>query len=69
MHIELFRPPYLSRAASNRPVISKYPSRISHGQEFEIETSDANHIKAVALMRPSVTTHCVNTEKVYWTRV
>ena len=29
----------------------------------EIESDDANHIKAVALIRQSVTTHCVNAEQ------
>jgi hypothetical protein len=63
LRIELFCPPYLFRGS--RPVISKYPSSISYGQEFEMQTNDANHIQAVALMRPSVTTHCVNTEQRY----
>ena len=63
LRIELFRPPYLFRG--KRPMISKYPKRISYNQGFEIETNDANHIKAVALIRQSVTTHCVNTEQRY----
>ena len=63
LRIEIFRPPYLFRGS--RPVISKYPSSISYGNEFEVETDDANHISAVALIRPSVTTHCVNTEQRY----
>jgi hypothetical protein len=63
LRIEIFRPPYLFRGS--RPVISKYPSSISYGKEFEVETGDANHIGTVALIRPSVTTHCVNTEQRY----
>jgi Domain of unknown function (DUF1929) len=63
LRIEIFHPPYLYR--SSRPVISKYPSSVSYGKEFEIETDDANHINALALIRPSVTTHCVNTEQRY----
>jgi hypothetical protein len=63
LRIELFSPPYLFRG--NRPVISKYPPEISYHQEFEIESNDASHIKAVAFIRQSVTTHCVNTEQRY----
>jgi hypothetical protein len=63
LRIELFRPPYLFRG--KRPMISKYPKSISYNQGFEIETNDANDIKAVALIRQSVTTHCVNTEQRY----
>jgi galactose oxidase-like protein len=63
LRIELFHPPYLFRG--KRPIISKCPNRISYNQEFEIESNDANNIKAVALIRQSVTTHCVNTEQRY----
>ena len=61
LRIELYDPPYLFRG--ERPKISKYPSEISYGRAFEIETPDANNIKEVVLLRPSVTTHCVNTEQ------
>jgi len=63
LRIELFCPPYLFRG--ERPRILRYPSNIFYGQEFEIETNDAKYIKAVAIMRPSVTTHCVDTEQRY----
>lgn len=63
LHIELFCPPYLFRG--NRPKISRHPGYISYGHEFEIETDVANEIQAVALMRPSVNTHCVDTEQRY----
>jgi len=63
LRIELFHPPYLFRG--ERPKISGYPSNIFYGQEFEIETNSAKDIKAVALMRPSTTTHCVDTEQRY----
>jgi Domain of unknown function (DUF1929) len=63
LHIELFCPPYLFRG--DRPNISKYPGHISYGHEFEIETDGANEIQAVALMHPSVNTHCVDTEQRY----
>lgn len=63
--IELIHPTYLFRSSCRRPVISKYRSRISYDEEFEIESSDANHEEKVALMYPSFTTDCVNTEQRY----
>jgi hypothetical protein len=63
LRIELFCPPYLFRG--DRPKILAYPRNIFYGQEFEIETNDAKDIKAIALMHPSVTTHCVDTEQRY----
>jgi hypothetical protein len=64
LRIELYSPPYLFKG--ERPKILKYPSEISYGQSFEIETgADANNIKEVVLLHPSVTTHCVNTEQRY----
>ena len=63
LHIEIYHPPYLCRGP--RPQIEEAPSEVSYGQEFEIETSEANDIEAVALIRPSATTHCLNTEERY----
>jgi hypothetical protein len=63
LRIEIYRPPYLFKG--KRPTISKIPKTILYGNEFEIETTDTGDIKSVALMRPSVTTHCVNTEQRY----
>jgi hypothetical protein len=63
LRIELFCPPYLYRG--ERPEISEYPPNISYGQEFMIETKDANDIIAVALMRPTATTHGTNSEQRY----
>jgi hypothetical protein len=63
LRIELFHPPYLFRG--ERPKISNFPTTIFYGQEFEIKTEFASYIDAVALMRPSVTTHCVDTDQRY----
>jgi galactose oxidase-like protein len=63
LRVEIYRPPYLFRG--NRPLISKCPSTISYGKEFEVETGNSNQIEAVALIRASVTTHCVNNEQRY----
>jgi hypothetical protein len=63
LRIEIFRPPYLFRG--KRPVIDKYAKELHYGKTFEIESSDAEAIKEICLIRPSVTTHCVNTEQRY----
>ena len=63
LRIELYRPPYFFKG--ERPAISNIPKTISYGREFEIETVGTEDIKSVALIRPSVTTHCVNTEQRY----
>ena len=61
--IEVFRPPYL--CSDHRPEIEDSPAEISYGNSFESRTHDASQIRAVALMRPSATTHCVDTEQRY----
>jgi hypothetical protein len=61
LRIEIFRPPYLFRG--KRPVIDKCPKQLQYGKSFEIESSDIEMIREICLIRPSVTTHCVNTEQ------
>lgn len=61
--IEIFRPPYLFRG--ERPVIDEAAASIRYGGAFEIRTEQARDIDEVALIRPSVTTHCVNPEQRY----
>jgi hypothetical protein len=61
LRIEIFQPPYLFKG--KRPKIKKTQREIQYGKSFEIETSD--NIKEICLIRPSVTTHCVNTEQRY----
>jgi hypothetical protein len=63
LRIEIFRPPYLFRG--RRPKIIKCPDKIKYGTEIMIETDDGENIESVALIRPSVTSHCVNTEQRY----
>jgi Galactose oxidase-like, Early set domain len=63
LRIEIFRPPYMFRGG--RPVIDKCPGHLQYEENFEIESSDAEAIKEICLIRPSVTTHCVNTEQRY----
>jgi hypothetical protein len=59
--IELFSPPYLYRGA--RPTISLLPNLVHHGDEFEIETPDADNIVRVALVRPMAVTHQTDSEQ------
>jgi hypothetical protein len=63
LRIEIFRPPYLFRR--ERPVITKFSKELQYGSELEIECSDAETIREICLIRPTVTTHCVNTEQRY----
>lgn len=63
LRIEIYRPPYMFKGP--RPVIEEAPSTISYGEEFEIKTAEAANISHVALIRQSVTTHCVNTDQRY----
>lgn len=63
LRIEIYRPPYLH--TTDRPAIEEAPPEITYGAEFEIKTAAANEIKEVALIKPTVTTHCVNTEQRY----
>jgi Domain of unknown function (DUF1929) len=63
LRIEIFRPPYLFKG--DRPVITGYPKTISYGKTFELESTQSRDITDVALIRSTVTTHCVNTEQRY----
>jgi hypothetical protein len=63
LRIEIYHPPYLFK--SSRPAITKCPDAIGYGSSFEIGTSSEREVGAVALIRPSATTHCVNTEQRY----
>ena len=63
LRIEIFRPPYLFKG--DRPQITRYPENVSYGKTFELESPQAGDIKEIALIRSTVTTHCVNTEQRY----
>ncbi len=63
LRIETYRPPYLCQGT--RPTIQDAPSQISYGNEFPISTPDADDLEAIALIRPTATTHCTNTEQRY----
>jgi len=59
--IELFSPPYLFNGA--RPTMSPLPSLVHHGDDFEIETPDADDIVRVVLVRPMAVTHQTDSEQ------
>ncbi len=61
--IELYSPPYLF--GGDRPRIEHAPAQIRYAAMFELTTSNAGDISEVALMRPSATTHCFDTEQRY----
>jgi hypothetical protein len=63
LRIEIFRPPYLFKG--DRPIITKYPKNISYAKTFELESPQSQDIIDIALIRSTVTTHCVNTDQRY----
>ena len=63
LRIELYHPPYLFKGKT--PQIENVSDKLEYGNSFNIETSEADKIKSIALIRPSVTTHCVNVEQRY----
>jgi hypothetical protein len=63
LRIEIYHPPYLFKGA--RPEITSVPAQAAYGASFEIESPAASEIDEVALIRLSVTTHCLNTDQRY----
>jgi hypothetical protein len=61
LRIEIYAPPYMFKG--QRPVIQHAPAEVTWGQDFEVTSGDAPNIDEVVLVRPSATTHCVNTEQ------
>jgi hypothetical protein len=61
--IEIYHPTYLFQGP--RPVIDDAPTVIEYATMFDIRFTHTRQIDEVALIRPSVTTHCVNTDQRY----
>ncbi|HLE53298.1 MAG TPA: galactose oxidase-like domain-containing protein [Anaerolineales bacterium] len=61
LRIEIYHPSYLFQGP--RPKIEAAPAQVAYGEEFPIKTPDAREIDAVALIRPTSTTHCFSTEQ------
>ena len=58
--IEVFDPPYLF---GDRPEIRAAPPTVHHGQEFEVESPQAESIERVVLVRPMAVTHQTDSEQ------
>jgi hypothetical protein len=63
LRIEIYSPPYLFQGP--RPVIESAPAEVAYGATFTVGTPVAGDIDTVALIRPSATTHCLNTDQRY----
>jgi hypothetical protein len=63
LRIEIYSPPYLFKGP--RPVIESAPAEAAYSASVIIGTPVAEDIDEVALIRPSSTTHCLNTDQRY----
>jgi hypothetical protein len=63
LRIEIYHPPYLFKGP--RPEIQSAPATISYGEDIEIRTAGTHAIDEVALIRPSATTHGLDTDQRY----
>ena len=63
LSIEIYRPPYLFQG--ERPTIEDAPETIRYGEVFEVQCGDPSGVQEATLIRPTATTHCVNTEQRY----
>jgi hypothetical protein len=59
--IEIFSPPYLFRGP--RPQITNAPAQVNFGTKFNIESTHANDIRKVVIVRPMAVTHQTDTEQ------
>jgi hypothetical protein len=60
---EIFSPPYLFKGP--RPIITSAPAQLVYGQDFTIQTPDADRVASVALMRLGAVTHSANMSQSY----
>jgi hypothetical protein len=62
LRIELYEPKYVGRS---RPEIMDVPTTITCGQQFTLETPQADSIRRVALIRTGSVTHGFNSDQRY----
>jgi hypothetical protein len=61
LRLELFHPPYLFRGP--RPVIDSVAQTFVYGETIDIQCREAADIRWVSLIRPTSTTHCLNSDQ------
>lgn len=61
LRLELFHPPYLFRGP--RPVIDTVAEAFDYGETIDIQCREAADIRWVSLIRPTSTTHCLNSDQ------
>ncbi|MFI9211639.1 galactose oxidase-like domain-containing protein [Streptomyces sp. NPDC053253] len=61
--IEVFTPPYLHRAGTDRPALGEGPRELDQNGRATFRTADAGRIVKARLMRPSAVTHTTDVEQ------
>ncbi|MEU3686945.1 kelch motif-containing protein [Streptomyces narbonensis] len=61
--IEVFTPPYLHRAGTDRPALGEGPQELDQNGRVTFRTADAGRIVKARLMRPSAVTHTTDVEQ------
>ncbi|RSS55616.1 kelch motif-containing protein [Streptomyces sp. WAC01280] len=61
--IEVFTPPYLHRAGTDRPALGEGPRELDQNGRATFGTADAGRIVKARLMRPSAVTHTTDVEQ------
>lgn len=61
--IEVFTPPYLHRAGTDRPVLGEGSRELDQNGRATFKTKDAGRIVKARLMRPSAVTHTTDVEQ------
>ncbi|MEU7511130.1 kelch motif-containing protein [Streptomyces sp. NPDC042898] len=61
--VEVFTPPYLHRAGTDRPALGEGPRELDQNGRATFRTADAGRIVKARLMRPSAVTHTTDVEQ------
>ncbi|WP_314618834.1 radical copper oxidase GlxA [Streptomyces stackebrandtii] len=61
--IEVFTPPYLHQAGTDRPALGEGPRELDQNGRATFRTADAGRIVKARLMRPSAVTHTTDVEQ------
>jgi hypothetical protein len=63
LRVEFYDPPYMFKGP--RPTIEEVTKEVSDGGDLRVRTPEADEIQELVLIRPTATTHCVNTDQRY----